>query len=114
MTIVLKTPEGKRVVTDTSKDIRLYKAPRNPPNTGSKYTSGTDLYAHKARSGVFYYYSYTWSMWQGSEDTYRLMTAEEVKELLIDLAALAGHDRLDDDEIKIAEEHFPGIFEEDA
>jgi hypothetical protein len=110
---VLKTPEGKKVVIN-SNDPRIYQAPRNPPNTGTRYTSGTDIFSHKARSGTVYFYTHTWSMWQGTEDEYRLVSPDEVKDLLVELAGMTGHDRLTDAEIQIAEEHFPGIFDEDA
>jgi len=114
MTIVLKTPEGKKVVVDISHDECLYEAPHNPPNTGSRYTSGLDLYAHKARSGTVYFYSYSWSMWQGHEAEFCLMTPDEMKAALIDRAGLAGEGRMGDGEREDIETYFPGIFDEDA
>jgi hypothetical protein len=114
MTVVLKTPEGKKVVVDIVKDNYLYEAPHNPPNTGTRYTSGTDLYAHKARSGTIYYYSHSWSMWEGTEAEFHLMTDEEMKNALIDRASEAGYGRMSDSEREDIETYFPGIFEEDA
>lgn len=114
MPIVLKTPEGKKVIVERSRDEQLYDSPNNPPNTGTRYTSGVDLYAHKARSGTTYYYLYSWSMWQGSEDEYTLVTVEDAKAFLIGKASEAGYGRLSTDEVKTAENYFPGIFEEDA
>jgi len=114
MSIVLKTPEGKKVVVDISHDECIYESPRNPPNTGTRYTDGTDLYAHKARSGMMYYYSYFWSMWQGVERSYSLMTSDEMREALIDHASDAGPGAMGEGEIECAERHFPGIFDEDG
>ncbi len=111
---VLKTPDGKRAVVNRNRDICLYDSPNNPPNTGTKYTSGTDLLAHKARSGTVYFYLYNWSMWQGSEDSYELINAETAKEFLLEKAGLTGWAELADSEKERAEEYFPGIFEEDA
>jgi hypothetical protein len=114
MSIVLRTPEGKKVVVDMSHDECLYESPHNPPNTGTRYTSGLDLYAHKARSGAMYYYSHSWSMWQGHEAEFTLMTDSEIKDMLIAHAGEAGHGEPSQREIDLAEKHFPGIFEETA
>jgi hypothetical protein len=114
MSIVLKTPEGKKVVVNIQTDNCLYEAPHNPPNTGTTYTRGTDYYAHKARSGTMYFYSYSWSMWQGEEQRYQLMTDEEMREALIDAAGLSGPARMSDGEKEDIENYFPGIFDEDA
>ena len=114
MTIVLKTPEGKKVVVSIKEDNCLYESPNNPPNTGSSYTRGTDLYAHKARSGTMYYYSYSWSMWQGEEASYQLMTPDEMREALIGAAGYSGPGRMSDGEREDILNYFPGIFDEDA
>jgi hypothetical protein len=111
---VLMTPEGKRVVIEPLSDLKLYDSPNNPPNTGQAYTRGTDLYVHKARSGNLYYYLYSWSMWQGEEEDYRLVTPDEARDFLLACAGYSGHAELTDDELTLAEEYFPGIFEEDA
>lgn len=111
---VLKTPDQKRVVVDRKADIVLYDSPVNPPNTGTTYTSGTDLMAHKARSGTVYFYLYNWSMWQGSEDSYELVGPDVAREFLLQKAGLAGWAGLDEKDKERAEEYFPGIFEEDA
>ena len=115
MSIVLMTPEGKKVVVNLNTDNCLYDSPHNPPNTGTRYTSGLDLYAHKARSGKMYYYSYSWSMWQGHEAEYNLMTDDEMKHALIARAGEAGYGRMSDGEREdIEQNYFPGIFDEDA
>ena len=114
MSIVLKTPDGKKVVVDISHDECLYSSPHNPPNTGTRYTAGTDLYAHRARSGTTYYYSPFWSMWQGTEAEFNLLTSDEMKELLVNHASDAGPGSMSTNEIATAEKHFPGIFDEDA
>jgi len=111
---VLKTPDGKKVVVNCQTDECLFKAARNPPNTGTAYTSGTDLYRHVSRIGNVYYYTFSWSMWQGSVDSYELITEEQAKLFLLNRMMLTGWSKLDEDEIKRAEELFPGIFKEDA
>lgn len=112
---ILKTPDNKRVVVNRKSDTILYDSPNNPPNTGTKYTQGTDLCAHKARSGTVYFYLYHWSMWQGSEDSYGLIEPEQAKEFLLEKAGLTGWASIDDcGDRGTIEEYFPGIFEEDA
>ncbi len=111
--IVLLTDAGKKVVLSDS-DECLYKSPRNPPNTGTSYTSGEDLLLHKSRSGNVYYYIFSWSMWQGSVESYRLITEDEARAFLIEKAGYTGWAALDQDDIERVEELFPGIFEEDA
>lgn len=112
--VILKTPEGKKVKLNTQEDEDLYAAARNPPNTGTAYTSGVDLKRHVARSGNPYYYLQHWSMWQGSETWYELISEEEAKEFLLEKAGGTYWTRLSDTERERAEELFPGIFEEDA
>ncbi|MBN1892329.1 MAG: hypothetical protein JW780_06060 [Clostridiales bacterium] len=85
-TYTLRTPDGKIVKIDPGEDVRLYDAPHNPPNTGTSYTRGTDLYAHKARSGKWYFYKYHWSMWQGEGSSYELISDDEAIDFLIDKA----------------------------
>ena len=114
MSIVLMTPEGKKVVVNRSTDEQLYDSPNNPPNTGTRYTAGVDLYAHKARSGTWYYYTYAWSMWQGHEDEFTLVTEDEAKGFILEKAAEAGHGAMNTGEMEICEKHFPGVFDEDA
>jgi len=65
MVKILKTPDGKRVKINPPTDICLYESPENPPNTGTVYTRGSDLFAHRARSSTWYFYIVHWSMWQG-------------------------------------------------
>ena len=112
--MVLLTAKNKKVVVNLKTDICLYDAPHNPPNTGTRYTSGTDYYAHKARSGNVYYYSYSWSMWQGTNEHYELVEPENMRLELIRLAGLPYPAELSDNEIELANEYFPGIFNEDA
>ena len=113
-TYVLMTPEGKRVVINPETDVHLYEAPHNPPNTGTACTSGTDLYAHKARSGKVYYYKYHWSMWQGEQTYYNLSSDGDAREMLLHHAGNTGYGALSEKERALAEEYFPGIFDEDA
>jgi hypothetical protein len=114
METILRTPEGKKVAIAPNNDTCLFSAPHNPPDTGTAYTSGTDLYAHKARSGKVYFYSYCWSMWQGTESYYNLLTESEAKEFLLGKAEGTGYNGLSNCEVERAEEYFPGIFDEDA
>ena len=112
METILRTPEGKKIVIRPREDVCLHDAPHNPPNTGTRYISGTDLYAHKARSGKIYFYTYSWSMWQGSQDNYQLLTDEEAREFILHKAEGTGYEGLNDHDL--AEEYFPHIFDEDA
>jgi hypothetical protein len=112
---ILKTPENKKIVINPETDIKMYDAPANPPNTGTNYTTGTDLYCHVERSGKRYYYTYRWSMWQGSVSSYKLLTDDEAKEFLLDIAGISNEwVYLSEKEAERAKEHFPGIFDEDA
>ncbi|MDD5510804.1 MAG: hypothetical protein PHI12_08340 [Dehalococcoidales bacterium] len=111
---ILMTPEEKKVAIDVNTDVCLFGAPRNPPNTGTSYTSGTDIYAHKARSGKAYFYTYTWSMWEGVMSSYNLITDDEAKQMLLRKSGKSGYDGLGHEEMELAEEYFPGIFDEDA
>lgn len=111
---VLRTDDNKKVVINRKTDECLYLAPRNPPNTGLSYTSGVDLYMHIAKSGKRYFYLYHWSMWQGTEPYYELITEDEAKEFLLKKAGLSGWSALTESEIKRANELFPSIFDEDA
>jgi hypothetical protein len=88
---LLMTPEGKKLQVSLEKDATLYVAPHNPPNTGTAYTSGTDLYCHKARSGKVYFYTYFWSMWQGVEDSYQLISEDEAKTFVLQKATQSGY-----------------------
>jgi hypothetical protein len=112
--IVLKTPEGKKVVCNTGTDEILYKAPINPPNTGTAYTRGTDLYTHVSRSGNRYFYFRHWSMWQGEEGSYELISSEEAKNFLLDKMHGGYWAGLEDSELERAKELFPDFLEEDA
>jgi len=111
--VVMKTPEGKRVVT-SEKDVCLYSAPRNPPNTGTRYTAGTDLFAHRAKSGKLYFYTYSWSMWQGEEPEYTLVSEEKAKEFILKRAGLTGWPEISNTEKEKILEIWPDFFEETA
>jgi len=108
------TPEGKKVAINIMTDTAVYSAPQNPPTTGNHYTSGNDLYAHKARSGRVYFYTYFWSMWHGTESQYDLLTEDEARQFLLQKAQGSGHEVLSRGEVEQAEEYFPGIFDENA
>lgn len=115
MAEILITEDGKRVQIDTYNDLKLYQAPENPPNTGSTYTRGTDLHAHKTRKGNWYYYTHFWSMWQGQEENTELISKEDAILFLQKKAALGGHACMSSREMKQVNEHFGiDIFEEDA
>lgn len=115
MRVALKTPEGKTVVVDTKTDEALYTAPCNPPNTGTRYTRGTDLFAHKARSGKTYFYFRHWSLWQGEEDNIRLCSKTEAQRFLEEKAAAAGWEQLSEqDAQEINERYGFRLYEETA
>ena len=103
---VLMTPNGKKVVIDRKTDPCLYSAPVNPPNTGTRYTTGTDLFAHKARSGKMYYYFYEWSMWQGEESSYELCSKSEAEEFLISKLSNDGWDSISEEKAVEIEKDF--------
>ena len=114
MMYVLKTNDGKIVRVNPKTDTCLYSAPTNPPNTGLRYTRGSDLYMHIAQSKKRYFYILEWSMWQGEEENVYLVSEAEAKNFLIEKAGLSGWAQLSDSEMKQAEEVFPGIFDETA
>jgi len=111
---ILRAEEGKIVKIDTDVDLCLYKAPVNPPNTGTNYTRGRDLYVHTTKKGSVYFYVYEWSMWDRESDSIFLVSEKEARELLINKAGVMGWGELSEDEIETAEKFFPGIFEETA
>ena len=112
MIIVLTTPDGKKLVCNTKRDERVYTAPVNPPNTGSKYTRGTDLLLHKSRSGQQYFYLEEWSMWAGEGTSYHLITTEEAKEFLLGKLQGDQWDSLEGKQLQRAEELFPDLLDE--
>jgi len=114
MSVVLMTPEQKRVVVNLSADECLYESPHNLPATGPPFSSGTDLYAHMAQSGAIYYYTYAWSMKKGSKSEFNLLSEEDAKKFLIERAGLAGYEHLISKKDEKFEKYFPGIFDEDA
>ena len=112
---LLMTPDGKKVKIDMQKDFNLYDAPHNPPNTGTSYTAGTDLYAHKARSGNMYYYTYYWSMWQGAESELHLIDEDDAKDFILERIS-SGGDYISSGVDEIACQRLWGddFFDEDA
>lgn len=112
MAEILMTPEGKKVAINPREDVEIYSAPHNPPNTGTAYTAGTDLRAHKARSGKVYFYTYYWSMWEGSHESYALLTEEEAKQFLLSKAQGSGYNGLRNTDRAL--EYFPDLLDEDA
>ena len=111
---VLRTQDDKKVVIDVKKDTVLYSAPVNPPNTGNKYTSGTDLLAHQTKSGNVYFYFHYWSMWQGAEDEFELCSKPIAEAFLVRKAGQAGWAALVENEIELAKEFGIDIMEETA
>lgn len=69
-------------IVDSRKDPCLYYAPHNPPNTGTAYTSGTNLSLHITKKGTKCFYKYHWSMWQGCECSIELITFDEANDFL--------------------------------
>src|SRR3982751_340776 len=82
---VFRNENDKLVVLNTKYDEQLYDSPQNPPNTGTRYTAGTDLYVHVTKNDKQeYYYKYHWSMWQGTEAEIEVISKEEATQFLID------------------------------
>ena len=110
--VTFKTEDDKLIVADTDKDICLYYAPRNPPNTGLTYTRGTDYFAYKSKNGKLYFYVRHWSMWQNEETIYKLIPENEAKS---DLQLLVGREwGLEDSEIEKCLQIWPDFLDETA
>jgi len=115
MAQILLTEDGKRVQINPRQDVKLYDAPNNPPNTGTAYTRGVDLYAHKARSGQWYFYFFSWSMWQGEGSGYTLASRENAILFLQEKATCTGWAELSKSDMERATEVFKeDVFSEDA
>jgi hypothetical protein len=56
-------------------------------------------------------YLLVWSIRRSAE--YSFLTADGVRDRLIEIAGLSGWSHLNEDEMKTAEHYFPGIFDED-
>lgn len=113
MTKVFRTEDGARYVVDIQKDTALYKAPENPPNTGSRYTSGIDLYVHETAHHGPQFYKYHWSMWQGSEDYYVPVSKEEATQFLEDMTG-DYNDFPDADDVELCAKFGIKLLEETA
>ncbi len=111
---VLITDDGKRVIVNTKTDVCLYETPCNPPNTGTDYTRGTDLYAHRARSGNMYFYLRHWSLWQGEGSNLELISRDEAENFLLEKAGLSGFAAMEESEVEKAIELGFDLFEETA
>jgi hypothetical protein len=111
---VLITDDGKRVIVNTKTDVCLYETPCNPPNPGTDYTRGTDLYAHRARSGNVYFYLHHWSLWQRESSWLELVDRHEALDFLLEKARLTNVAAMDEDEIETAKEFGFNILEETA
>lgn len=79
----LKTIDGKRVSVERL--IEAARTHRNPPNTGTKYTQGNDLYFVKSKNGEMYFFKYFWSMWQGVESNWTPISIDDAEELFNEL-----------------------------
>jgi len=112
--MIFLTEDGKKIIADMETDVRLYKSPVNPPNTGTRYTRGTDLYAHTTKNGSNYFYIYSWSMWQGEESRVSLISTDDAQAFIADRTSAQGPTLLNQDEIATALLFFPDLFEEDA
>lgn len=112
---ILLTEEGKRVQIDPTQDTELYDSPQNPPDTGIEFTRGVDLYAHKARSGKWYFYFRHWSMWQGEAEEIYLINKDEAIGFLQQKAAASGPAEISEKEMRRAVEILgEDIFSETA
>ena len=110
---IVEYPDGSTTVLNTATDAELYNSPRNPPNTGSRYTSGTDLQVHKTRNHGNQFYLVHWSMWQGTETTIEAIT----KELAINFLRESVGDYWDfpsDGDLEILKQYDIDLMEETA
>jgi hypothetical protein len=82
---VIRETDGTRWIATPSTDVELYHAPRNPPNTGTAYTSGIDLHVHRTRTHGLRYYLYHWSMWQGTEDHIEPISHDQAQQFIEDM-----------------------------
>ncbi len=115
MVYSVKTADGKVVVLDTGKDEVLYKAPVNPPNSGKRYTRGTDLLAHRAKSGAVYFYLLHWSMWLGESERIELVSHSQAEEFLFEKCAEPGCGHLKyEDAMRLNEQYGFRLYEETA
>lgn len=106
---VLRTEDNKKAVIDVEEDTRLYSAP-----IMAGHTRGTDIYAHKAQSGAVYFYTHSWSRWQGEPDVFELISREEAEAMLIRLVGICGDASITDEEIEQAKEFGFDLLEETA
>jgi len=111
---VFRLDDGKTIVIDPRTDECIYEAPMNPPNTGTRYTRGTDLYLHRTRSGRKVFYLKRWSMWQGEETSYELISEEEAKNFFLERLGMSGWMHPSEEEIQRALELWPDLMEETA
>ena len=75
---------------------------------------GTDLYAHRARSGNVYFYLHHWSLWQRESSWLELVDRHEALDFLLEKARLTNVAAMDEDEIEKAKEFGFNILEETA
>jgi len=111
---VLMTSDGKKVVVNRDKDICLYRAPCNPPNTGLAYTRGADLYMHIARSKNKYFYLYHWSLHQNESSYYELIDEERAQRFFLEKLGGTYWVHPTEREIEKMQETFPELLEETA
>lgn len=105
--------DGTTTVLNTKNDTELYTAPRNPPNTGSRYTSGTDLQVHETKTHGNQFYLVNWSMWQGTETTIDIISKDQAIEFVRDQVGDYWGFPSDGD-VKILKEYGIDLMEETA
>jgi hypothetical protein len=113
MTRIIRLDDGTRYVADIKKDVQLYNAPSNPPNTGSKYTSGIDLHVHVTKKHGPQFYKYHWSMWQGTESWYQPVSRDEAIEFLEDMSD-DYNGFPDEDDLELLKEYGIDLVQETA
>lgn len=113
MTKIIRLEDGTKYIANLKKDPRLYRSPQNPPNTGSRYTEGTDLYAHLTQNHGYQFYKYEWSMYQGSEDKVIPVTRDEAIQFLESVSD-DYNDFPDSDDIENCKEFGIDLSEETA
>ena len=114
MSVVLITPESKKIVVNLSADECLYEAPREASSADPTCSFGVDLYAHKAKSGTIYFYTYAWSTKDGGIPEFALIPEYSARDFLIERTGFAGDAYLNEKLNEKFEEFFPGIMDEDG
>lgn len=96
--------DGKTIVLDPTNDACLFSTYQPQGDNNSRWD---EYYAHRSRSGKIYFYDRYTTLWQGEFNSIRMLSVNEMKEIL------EGRAFTPDQEERILE-YIPDFFEEDA